>query len=1221
MSSEDTPPDDPELPTEQLLVRDVTRVLEPIVTAAERSATGNPAAIERFFDRTGLGRAALGDAYPSIRATVETLGSDWTTIQTLVVDPLEAGDVPDVADLDEIIAAFRRLFETITDLDDIAVPDPDTAALGERVLEFLLLEYLRTYRRQSYQLLALAGVVVETREGVPDELHLDVLPEALSDPTALATSSFGWGGDAFDASVVLSYLAELLWARGVTSSFVTPDAAEVEALAGAELDEDGELSPELVVPLVPLGPGEGDMLGVRLVPVPGADGQPPGIAVVPLGLADADETVELGGGWSLSTALSAAIEGQGFVLRPDEDAALRTLSGDAGNVRFSGEAELAYDATADGAASGYRTLLGDPEGTRLALGTLAARVSAEYADGSAAFDVGLPASGRAAIDPADGDGFLRKVLPEGGFQYDFDVTPGYNSETGVYLGNEGTLDVSIPSHFEFGPVTLAEVYLGVSPDTDAAGIDLEGALSGAVDIGPLSATVDRVGIEASVSFPPGGGDFGPADVAVGFKPPLGLGVSIDTASVTGGGYLYFDADNERYAGALQLEFGTIAVNAVGLLTTQLPDGRDGFSLLILISGEFPPLQLGLGFTLNAVGGLLGFNRATEVGVLQSGLRDGTLGSVLFPEDVVENAPQIVSDLRRVFPPTADQHVVGPMARLGWGTPSVITADIGVLLSFPRPKLVILGRLQAIFPDEAAAVLALRMDALGVIDFDAGAAAVDASLYDSRIAAYTLTGDMAMRTRWKTDATFALSVGGFHPAFEPPPEFPELRRVAVSLADGDNPRLRMDGYFATTSNTVQAGARIDLYAGAAGFSVTGMLGFDALFQFDPFKLLVDLAGKVTLRGGPFTVGVGLDVRLSGPGPWRAKGTASFEFLFITAKVRFDATIGERVERSPLPPASVLDPLAAAVGEPGNWDAQLPDGDHSYVTLRKLDPGDGEVLVHPLGSLTVRERTVPLDVTIQTFGSATPVEGNRFALVPSDTSAAAGDADPDPVREKFAPAQFLELSDAEKLARPSFERFPAGRTIRNSDVAYGGGEDRVPSDPEGDGSHDSGGVDPDSEVPQSTAATLTYETEILSTDAPAGETETGGHTLPATTATALGSAGAVATGPARTTGAARFATDSSLGLSVSQPGYVVATTDDLTERPGVGDPVAATVTPTTDGGDDADATPLDSGARSGRLTYTEARERLDRHVAASPGDREQLQVVARHELDADEGGEGE
>ena len=64
-----------------------------------------------------------------------------------------------------------------------------------------------------------------------------------------------------------------------------------------------------------------------------------------------------------------------------------------------------------------------------------------------------------------------------------------------------------------------------------------------------------------------------AQIDVGFKPPNGVGLSIDAGVVKGGGYLYIDSDKGEYAGALELVFaGFLAVKAIGIITTTMPDG-------------------------------------------------------------------------------------------------------------------------------------------------------------------------------------------------------------------------------------------------------------------------------------------------------------------------------------------------------------------------------------------------------------------------------------------------------------------------------------------------------------------------------------------------------------------------------------------------------------------------------------------------------------------------
>ena len=84
-------------------------------------------------------------------------------------------------------------------------------------------------------------------------------------------------------------------------------------------------------------------------------------------------------------------------------------------------------------------------------------------------------------------------------------------------------------------------------------------------------------------------------------------MEVNAPGVVGGGFLRFDFQKHEYSGILQLEIAeTISVKAIGLLSTRLPDGRKGYSLvLIIFAKRFAPIQLGFGFTLTGIGGLLG----------------------------------------------------------------------------------------------------------------------------------------------------------------------------------------------------------------------------------------------------------------------------------------------------------------------------------------------------------------------------------------------------------------------------------------------------------------------------------------------------------------------------------------------------------------------------------------------------------------------------------------
>src|SRR5262249_27331359 len=146
---------------------------------------------------------------------------------------------------------------------------------------------------------------------------------------------------------------------------------------------------------------------------------------------------------------------------------------------------------------------------------------------------------------------------------------------------------------------------------DSGGITSEMSASLGFSLGPIRAVADRIGLNAVLTFPSGGGSLGLADVTLGWKPPSGVGLSIDASAVSGGGYLGH-ADHQ-YSGALDLSVLGVAVKAYGLVETKLPGGAPGYSALVVLSAEFSPgLQLGFGFTLDGVGGLLGIHRTLAI---------------------------------------------------------------------------------------------------------------------------------------------------------------------------------------------------------------------------------------------------------------------------------------------------------------------------------------------------------------------------------------------------------------------------------------------------------------------------------------------------------------------------------------------------------------------------------------------------------------------------------
>jgi len=595
----------------------------------------------------------------------------------------------------------------------------------------------------------------------------------------------------------------------------------------------------------------------------------------------------------------------------------------------------------------------------------------------------------------------------------------------------GVLDVSMPLQISMiGGLELNGLRLRMNSQATPTTIAV--TVSGSLAFGPFIGAVQDVGVQVSVEQAAGNGNFGPFDIGdYEIVPPSGIGISIDSSVINGGGYLSFDQAKGEYAGAIELQLKNIALKAIGILNTKLPDGSDGYSLLIIITAEFNPQQIGMGFTLMGVGGVLGTNRRANLDVVRSGLRTGTLDNVLFPTNIVQNAPRIISDLKTVFPIAMGRFILGPMGKLGWGTPTLITAEIGVILELPAPvRIAILGVIKSILPSEDKPLLKLQVNFLGVIDFQKKLISFDASIYDSKLLNFGLAGDMAVRVGWGGNKLFILSVGGFHPLFQPPPGLTGMSRLMMTIRSSQ-PRITLETYFAVTSNTVQFGARVELYHKLKKkYYIEGRLGFDALFQFNPFYFILYIYFSLAVkRKGRTKLGISLEFTLEGPTPWKVKGKAKFKICRIKFKARFSASWGQSDTQS-LPNTNVYPQLEAALDDDNNWSIIMPKGKNELVTLRQL--GADEYVINPAGKLKVSQKVVPLDLHIERIGNMAPTNPGKFSITEVRVGAGAGTVMvKENVKEDFAPSQYRNMNPTQKLSSASFVQYNSGATFKGSD----------------------------------------------------------------------------------------------------------------------------------------------------------------------------------------------
>ncbi len=1034
----------------QTIGRELAFAFQPVADAARSSPDGT--GLIELIEQLGwdFSRHVSSD---DLRRIAADLSEGFTALEDIIADPNRAADVAD--GLEGFVTATRRLGTlSATDLDTDEMRD-EFKKLGERLLDYLLVLYIQRRLPLLYVLLEFVGVVSVRRvhpapprlEYVSWEFDWDHLVTLFSAPQDVLRTTYNWGLPSFDAYKLLENLRHIFLFVGVPCGF---QVADQDGAGGIDASHSAT-DPVLRVPIASVaGNGGGGELGLALLPVRTAAADfYEGLGVIPFGSAQLGTTLQLGRGW----ALEIKVEGDanapyGLVLRPNGDLRAQRIDTSRTQVPNIG---LAFE-LAKVSQGRPILLIGSESATRVEAASVGASFAAQIRAGSSSeFRLELSIVNGLVVIAGGGDGFLGKVLPPDGAKVNLDLTIGWSTVEGLYFRGSARLEVTIPVHKKIGPLGLESIYLALGVDSDGQ-LELGTGASITAQIGPVSVAVERVGLETHVRL---GSD---SRTSFDFLPPTGAGIAVSAGAVTGGGFIKYEPDIGRYSGILNLKFSEIGLVAIGIITTKLPGGKKGFALFINIGVTFsPPITLPYNFNLQGCGGLCAVNRTMDTDALRAGLRNKTLDSILFPEDPILNANKIISDSERVFPIHEGRFVVGPMAKLGWGAKGLITANIAIVLELPAPIVIaLLGQVKARVPKDDDAKVRLNLDVLGVLEIEKKSLSFDATLYDSKILVYDLYGDSALRLRWGSDPVFALSIGGFHPRFTPPPSFPSLRRLTLALSSGSSFELSCQVYQALTSNTLQFGASLNAHAEACGVKLDGYLTFDTLFQFSPFEFEVGISGGVGARfHGHHIASVHLSFDLSGPTPWHAKGKAKVSVLCWDATARFNKTWGDDSKAS----VAKIDPLPLFLAEikvVGNWNAALSTRRNVVETLKSLDttlsppaddttttpdPNKPDLLAHPAGSLEFRQRLLPLGLKLDKFKNADVKDHVRFdvtmALGPETAAPTGPPTDAESpcspgsmpvmiteVKEHFARGQFKDLSKADRLSQPSFERFRAG-----------------------------------------------------------------------------------------------------------------------------------------------------------------------------------------------------
>lgn len=1014
---------------EPLLIESA-RVLMPLRRALE-DADQFATFLGRFGHAPDQEKLEAGwDALAGLRANLDGLFDDLATL------PPPAELTPDHA-----LQLAGRVQVAFSQVRTAAAAGGELHALGltdlaGELIDVLLDDHLRDRAPIALDILRALGVLesVELLADAPDGRDIDaVLPrfrwvrlrQLVTDTDAWAQDVYGWGEE-FDADLAITRVVAVLdWVGPPSTIEPMSDVQVADLVRNHPEDAPNPLlarAPLIGTDLTEPSPADAaatlDEAGLVLMPFGDVD-QPDGfgLALAPYGQGGVAADTQLTNTLSLLVDVDASATG-GAVLALTPDGL--SLEGEA-SAQATFELGLRLRHPDDQPIP----LIGSPDGTRLEIGGAMVSLGGTLGGTSDAelFLAGGVEQLRAVIDLRE-DGFLGSLVPEPIVLDAGDVLAGWRPSRGIYFEGGTNLTVLVPLDLDLHALHVRELGIELLLD-DPIGVAL--TLDAAARIGPLFAAVEGLGLRASL-HPAADDDgvLGAFDIEFSLTVPSGYAVVLDGGVIVGGGLL--SADDGGYRGALALSFGEIGFNAFGLLKTEIPDGEVSFSFVASIFGEFT-LPLGFGFFLTGIGGIVGIHRRVDTGALREVLYEGRLDDQLFPEDPIANADTILDDMDAIYPVAPGQHLFGPIARVSWGQPALVEGTLGVILEVGTSlRVLILGSLSSVLPSRDVPLLELHLAFFGEIDFAAETIELDATLSNSRVLTYGIAGEMALRSGWARGIDHVMSFGGLHPDYPRPDNLPDLQRLSISLGN-NNPRVSLFAYLAVTVGSLQLGARASIYVKGPQFplvgriSVEGSVYFDALIFLNPFGFDVSLGGslEVLVNGTP-RIEAAFDLRLRGPNRFKIDGKAWARI----AKVRVSVSVSHRwgdpqtLPEVSIEPAELLrEALEAADGFDGLGTSARSSG-VSFVALDGAErrPAD------PAGGLRLTQRAVPLDVTIEKVGEAVIAGGAAsFDMrLNDDTGLHVRDA-----TQEFARAQFYELTDAERLRTPSFERWKAGLEI--------------------------------------------------------------------------------------------------------------------------------------------------------------------------------------------------
>jgi len=1002
--------------TFQLLAENITLALQPLSLAVSDLNS-----FKNFMFRLGW--------------EVRSLPASYTNLGNLIMDAqITMESLPENAGVVEVLNVFNKVKAVYTSINSITeVPDGVDGQefreeLGSRIFELLLVDYLALKFPRFYKFLQILGIIeIEEHDSTAlrpaynrTRLRFDRLEGIVSNPLSILEMVYGWGTENLNFDLIAGYIHDLFHSLNIPTS--VEKVLEEDAAGYVANPEALSKSIDLMIRIpifrrsindVPL---EGS---VCIFELPSEQGKSSGLIIqpsIPPGIGnqvqiDDNTTLNIRPGSDLSSLF-------GILIRPGDISSRYPFKPDS-NLPDDG-----FGFTIEYMKDEPIIIFGSQQKSRLQFKGLSLSLNIDYNREKSELIFVVENQLRdllLVISAGEQDSLLSNLLGQNDLEIPIPIAIVWSSKTGFHFKGTPGLSFSINPHLNIGRLKIDQLTFEIlsGERVDASpnfAIRLLLTVNGS--IGPISFSMDGIGLQFKSVFKDG--NAGPLDLNLDVIPPNGIGIVINQNGVKGGGFI--SKIEGQYSGIVDLNLYGYAIQALAILKTE-PFTSFLFAIFANLKTA---IQLGAGWKITKIGGMLGVNHTVSHDIIASGIKSGILDTIMFPDNIIANAPTVIRNFNAVFPALHGQNIFGPALRIAYGTPTLITGDVAVILEFPNPFLLsILGKVTSKLPNSENPIVQINIGIVGALDIVNGKVGVYGSIYDSKILDFVISGDMAFAASWGSEKNLILSVGGFNPRFTPPSNFPpfnapRLKRLNLAFSD----LVTFECYLALTSNTLQIGARVDAVFKKSGAVISGFLSFDALVLFNPFHYIIDVeAGFGVKFKGRNLASITFVGVIEGPNPHRIKGSVTFSILWWDFSIHVEKTFGDEI----LDVISSIDPwdiLGETLKQEESWTIETPAWQKMGVITDDdglLRIPEGSQLIHPNGRFRISQRVVPFNHTLTKFGSVDPKNHFRFQIL------SVNDIDASHLtktKDHFAPGQFTQFSTSELLDQPSYELMESG-----------------------------------------------------------------------------------------------------------------------------------------------------------------------------------------------------